>query len=250
MRGGLEWRVQWRSICLILLLVANFQWATVVQAQTDHSFSRWLDARERLAKELAAEMGISVETAIARIRKGVPNKYSRILYKSEAPTTTELRQADLKQYEKDKAEATDRGISFDEVFTEREARAQLAEAKFAAEFAAEKAEAEKRKTIQMAVAATIVTIVIVVIVIVFRARRRIAASFSRKWRGKSEAFRAWAFGSISWAVGMFLFVWLFDPYYTDGWAEYLPDFLHLLGVMILPPLFLGAVWFGYKRFVK
>ncbi len=61
----------------------------------------------------------------------------------------------------------------------------------------------------------------------------------------------WAFGSFSWAVGTFLFVWLFDPYYTDGWLEKGGDeALRAFGVMIVPPLFLGAVGFGYKRFVN
>ena len=61
----------------------------------------------------------------------------------------------------------------------------------------------------------------------------------------------WAFCSISWAVGTFLFVWLFDPYYTDGWLDMVGDeALRAFGVMIIPPLFLGAMWFGYKRFVK
>jgi hypothetical protein len=27
------------------------------------------------------------------------------------------------------------------------------------------------------------------------------------------------------------------------------EILHMLGVMFIPPLFLGALWFGYKRFV-
>jgi hypothetical protein len=25
---------------------------------------------------------------------------------------------------------------------------------------------------------------------------------------------------------------------------------HVFGMMIVPPLFLGALWFGYKRFVE
>ena len=27
------------------------------------------------------------------------------------------------------------------------------------------------------------------------------------------------------------------------------EVLHMFSVMIVPPFFLGAVWFGYKRFV-
>ena len=28
------------------------------------------------------------------------------------------------------------------------------------------------------------------------------------------------------------------------------EVLHMYSVMIVPPLFFGAVWFGYKRFVE
>ena len=120
-RSGMEgaMAVAWRSTCLILLLVANFHLATVVQAQTDHSFNRWLDARERLAKELAAEMGISVEKAIMRIRRGNPVPENKFFDFVPDPSAAELRQADLEQYEKDKTEATARGTTVEVVLTGR-----------------------------------------------------------------------------------------------------------------------------------
>ncbi len=91
------------------------------------------------------------------------------------------------------------------------------------------------------------TIVIAVIVIVFRARRRIAAAISRRWQRQSKEFRVWAFGSFFWVVGTLLFVWLAEPY---GGIMYDDEVRQMWGVMIVPPLFLGAVWFGYERFVK
>lgn len=241
--------VAWRSTCLILLLVASFQLATIVQAQTDYSFSRWLDARERLTTALAAEKGISVEAALEQMRHGLPESlYVEIIREMYPHTHTpaELRRADLEQFEKDKAEAAERGTTVEAVLAERlaeqRARARLAQAKAEKEREKERADAKKRQAIQLAVAATIA---IVVVVIVFRARR-IAAAISRRWQGRSKAFRAWAFGSFFWAVGTLLFVWLAEPY--GRWMDK-EEFWHMFSVMIVPPLFLGAVWFGYKRFV-
>jgi hypothetical protein len=85
---------------------------------------------------------------------------------------------------------------------------------------------------------------IAVIVIIFMARRRIAATFSIWWRPKSKGFRAWAFGSFLWALGACLY------FYLNGYSVFYDDELfYMLGRIIIPPLFLGAAWFGYKRFV-
>jgi len=102
----------------------------------------------------------------------------------------------------------------------------------------------KRKIIKLAVASIIA---IVVIVIVFRKRRRIASAISSRWRRRSKAYRVWVFGSFSWAVGVLLYVLLVDPYGGRYMRD--DDLFHMLSVMIIPPFFFGAVWFGYKRFV-
>ena len=208
--------VAWRITCLILLMVASFQLATIVQAQPDYSFSHWLEVRQRLA----AEQGIK---DLGR------HRFSFM-------TTAQQRQEDFEQYEKDKAEAAERGISVEAVLAERlteEARAiKLFEAEFEKTMAKGRAEDEKREAIQLAVAATIA-----IAVIVFVARR---------WRRKSKAFRVWVFGSFFWAVGTLLYIWLVEPY---GSRMNDDEVWHMFSVMIVPPLFLGAVWFGYKRFV-
>jgi hypothetical protein len=52
-------------------------------------------------------------------------------------------------------------------------------------------------------------------------------------------------------VGVFLHVWLADPYDSGGLTYMSDDEAdHVFGMMIVPPLFLGALWFGYKRFVE
>lgn len=213
MKGAMAWR----SICLILLLVASFQLATVVHAQTDYSFARWFTAAGRAVPD-----NVCINTQPAP-------RWCDALRGGDA---------DFKEYKRDKEEAIKRGISFHEIFSERKARARIAQAKREREWA----EARNRGLIFLAVAATVA---LVVIVIVFRARRRIAAAFSRRWQSKE--FRVWAFGSVCWIVGTPIYGWLAESY---GSIISDDEFLHLLSVMIVPPLFLGAVWFGYKRFVK
>ena len=109
----------------------------------------------------------------------------------------------------------------------------------------DQAKARRIKAIALFVVAT-VAIVVIVIVIVLKTRRWIAATISSGWRRQSKEFRAWAFGSFFWAMGTFLFVALFNPY--GGYMRD-EDVWHMFTMMILPPLFLGAAWFGYKRFV-
>ena len=50
-----------------------------------------------------------------------------------------------------------------------------------------------------------------------------------------------------WAVGALLYFWLADPDWLYHRRRVLED--KLLGLMLIPPLFFGVVWFGYKRFV-
>jgi hypothetical protein len=87
-------------------------------------------------------------------------------------------------------------------------------------------------------------------ILVFRGGRKIAPIISVRWRSRSKSFRAWAFLSFSWAVGTLLFVWLFDPY-NLGSLSYMDDeeFAHLVSLIVIPPLFFGGLWFGYRRFV-
>ena len=96
---------------------------------------------------------------------------------------------------------------------------------------------------RLIVSAVLGVTALVVIVVLFMARRRIAA----RWRRGSKDFRVWVFASFSWAVGAVLFVWLVEPYGSNIDDD---DISHLFSVMIVPPLFFGAFWFMYKRFVK
>ncbi len=234
----------WRITCLALLMVAGLHFAAIVQAQTDYSFSHWLEARERLEREAAkteaAKHGISVE-AVLRV-EGFQ------AYLDAVSTPAQQRQADLKQYEKDKVEAAVRGISVEEVLAERVERdlAERVERDLAerARYNAAQAKRERAMIIILAVAATVC---IALVAVLIKARRKIATSLSRRWRKRSKDFRVWVFGSFFWALGTLLFVGLVEPY---GSRMNNGETFHMFSVMIVPPLFLGALWFGYKRFVK
>ena len=88
---------------------------------------------------------------------------------------------------------------------------------------------------------------IALIVILFIERRRIAASISGKLQRKSKAFRIWAFASFFWVLGVLLYSWAF-PYWLRN-DLFQINFIKLFWAMIVPPLFFGAMWFGYQRFV-
>lgn len=90
---------------------------------------------------------------------------------------------------------------------------------------------------------------VAIVVSIFMARRKIAVTFSAWWRRQSQGIRAWVFGSVSWAFGTLLYVWLVDPYGSPIFNMHYHELWHMFGVMLIPPLFLGTVWFGYKRFV-
>ncbi|HET7396853.1 MAG TPA: hypothetical protein VFK12_10495 [Gammaproteobacteria bacterium] len=70
------------------------------------------------------------------------------------------------------------------------------------------------------------------------------------WRRKSKAFRLWAFVSLIWAVGVVLFVAVFDPFHNGSW-NYMDDdeFLEMFTVMALP-VFAGVLFRIYKKFVE
>ena len=143
--------VAWRITSCVLLLVASFHLATIAQAQTDNSFSRWLEARERLEREAAkaeaAERCISVEAALSEvlISRRVVSDSDRLLeppwlqvYSDLTPaekrsfpylrnrgqlyrdlTPSQQRLSDLYQFWNDEAEAAERGISVKAVLAER-----------------------------------------------------------------------------------------------------------------------------------
>ena len=139
--------------------------------------------------------------------------------------------------------ASERGISLEEACAEQ--ISQEAERK-----AKQKKIKERDNVIFGALTLLAVAVVIFVTMKVIRARHRIAATFSNLWHRRSKEFRAWVFGSVSWAAGTFLFVLLAEPYGVPiSRMNIDEEILHMFGVMLIPPLFLGAVWFGYKRFV-
>ena len=160
------------------------------------------------------------------------------------------RLSDYHQFLKDKAETGEYSVSVEAVLAKRIAETMKEHAAYRyseAELEKSAAEAKKRGDILLAIAATIAIAVTVVILLVFKARHRIAATISRRWGRKSKFFRAWTFGCFFWALGTLLFILLVNPYGSrmDG-----GEVLHMFSVMIVPPLFLGAVWRGYKRFVE
>jgi len=149
------------------------------------------------------------------------------------------------EFEKDKAEAIARGISIEVVIKERIAKEK---AQRKVEEAEEEREEKKDAALRTAVFGIIV---FAVVTMLYRFRRKIAANLSPRWRRQSKAFRTWAFAGVCWLIGVFLFVFLMEPYGNGGLSDMEPsDFLHMLGVMLIPPLFFGGAWFGYKRFVE
>jgi len=76
---------------------------------------------------------------------------------------------------------------------------------------------------------------------------RVSERFSTRAKG-SKALRVWIFGSMFWAIGTLIFMVLIDP--NVSWSYMgANEISHLLSVMIAPPLFIGAAWFCYKRFI-
>jgi hypothetical protein len=88
-------------------------------------------------------------------------------------------------------------------------------------------------------------------VIAVKRTRRISENLFQIWWHRGKEFRVWVFSSIFWGVGVFLRVWLADPYESGGLTYMSDDEVgHVFSMRIVPPLFLGALWFGYKRFVE
>jgi hypothetical protein len=106
------------------------------------------------------------------------------------------------------------------------------------------------RMIGLVIIGTVVAATIFVIFTLFRYGRKSISIAAIKWRSQSRDFRAWIFLSFFWAIGTFLFVSVFDPYSTSG-LKYMSDedVLHFVQVIILPPIFLGGLWFGFRRLV-
>ena len=73
---------------------------------------------------------------------------------------------------------------------------------------------------------------------------------SKYWSVRKD-LRLWAFGSVFWITGVFLYVIIIDPYNNSSWSymdynEYLQMFL----VMLVPPLFVGSAKYVYEKYVK
>jgi len=236
----------WRPLGLAIAVLLGLALTAAAEAPGDYSYESWVQAYARFyqkaAEAEAAERGKTVEEVLARERGGWPFGYWYLV--SPPPTPEEQKQAELEQYAADKAEAASRHVSFYDLLgaraREREIARREAEAK-----------ARRQHAIETVMQGVVATIALGALATLFVVRRRIAAGSSRRWRSKSWDFRAWAFAGIFWAIGTLLYVWLADPYDAGSWVYMSGDeILHMLSVMIVPPLFFGALWFGYKRFVR
>lgn len=244
--------MSWRVVFAAALLVASFAYVPLATAQADSAFDSWLAESERLkAITDAAEHGITVkEAAAARLAQRQrtepgPDLADQFLF----IPPEERRQTDLAEYERDKAEASKRGLPIETVLKERLEAEGIERAK-EEELREQEFEARERREqlIQFSVLGAIALAVIAAGISAFTYRRWIVASASRRWRSKSKDFRLWVFGSFFWGLGTLLLYW-FDPD-NDAWGSYYDQHSRISGILIIPPLFLGALWFGYKRFVK
>ena len=67
------------------------------------------------------------------------------------------------------------------------------------------------------------------------------------WRRRSKNFRLWVFCSVIWASLLILYLIGMEPYGSRMNDRETQEFLFL---MLVPPIFIGAVSYGYARFVK
>jgi len=77
-------------------------------------------------------------------------------------------------------------------------------------------------------------------------RTKIETKIISEWNFRKD-IRLWCFGSLVWAIGVFLFVLLFDPY--DG-CMYSDDQFKVILFMLIPPLFVGSAKYIYDKYVK
>lgn len=149
-----------------------------------------------------------------------------------------LAEGEKQQQAEDEAEAAKRNIPVDQVISERRAREAAEAARLEEQWAAERRATIIEKIIVIAVLA-------ITAGLVFKFRKRIVNTVSGIWFRQSKKFRLWAFASFFWIIGVPLYLWLGEP---DWLYDYGSDRLYAL--IIVPPLFIGAMWFGYQRFVK
>lgn len=66
------------------------------------------------------------------------------------------------------------------------------------------------------------------------------------WRSKSRAFRLWVFLTIIWFIFIINYLYIMEPY---GYRMNKREILNFLYLLLSPPIFIGAGYYGYKRFV-
>lgn len=68
------------------------------------------------------------------------------------------------------------------------------------------------------------------------------------WHNRKD-LRLLCFGSLYWAIGVFLYVAIFDPYHDGSW-KYMDDWGHMFSIMIAPPFFIISAIFIYLKYIK
>jgi len=66
------------------------------------------------------------------------------------------------------------------------------------------------------------------------------------WGSKSKEFRLWVFYSVVWMIAVLFYVIAFDPY----GRMYEDDYLHMIFIMLSPPLLIGIARLVYNRWIK
>lgn len=68
------------------------------------------------------------------------------------------------------------------------------------------------------------------------------------WHNRKD-LRLLCFGSLYWAIGVFLYVAIFDPYHDGSW-KYMDDWGHMFSIMIAPPFFIISAILIYQKYIK
>lgn len=74
----------------------------------------------------------------------------------------------------------------------------------------------------------------------------LAISEYKPWRERSKSFRMYWFLSGFWAIGVIVFVGLFEPYGYRSWNNH----LHMLSVVLAPLALVGIAMYTYQRYMK
>ena len=70
------------------------------------------------------------------------------------------------------------------------------------------------------------------------------------WRRKRPEQRQWIFLCSIWAIGVFAYAWLFDPFDTGGWGDMEDEHFYRLYAIALFPAIAGIVAVIYRRWVR